>query len=127
MVKEDPPTELGLALLKSLPLDGLMKMMAVNIDPKASSDINTKVLFHFPDRQRFFLISVRQGVALIEQAQSNQVADIKLQVNANDWIDLIGGQKSFPFSLINGTIDVEGGVLDSVALLRFLMLFQTQS
>ena len=113
-----------------MPLDGLMKTMAINLDPKKSEDVTQSALFYFQDRQQQYLISVQHQVAIIEELSHEDIResnpDITIRVDSGDWIELVGGEKSFALALIDGTLDVQGGIMDSVQLIKFLRLFKVK-
>lgn len=115
---------------KSFPIEGILKTMAVSLDPEASVGVNQRVVFVFPDQDKRFEIHIRNQIAVITQlsaqAQSNNEKATEVTVNASDWIDLVTGQKSFPLALANGTISVAGGLSDTGELLGFLKLFQAK-
>jgi alkyl sulfatase BDS1-like metallo-beta-lactamase superfamily hydrolase len=113
---------------KSFPIEGILKTMAVSLDPVASVGVNQRVVFVFPDQDKRFDIHIRNQIAVVtqltEQTQANIEQATEVTVNASDWIDLVTGQKSFPLALANGTISVAGGLSDTGELLGFLKLFQ---
>ena len=113
---------------KSFPIEGILKSMAVNLDPVASAGVDQRVVFNFPDRDKQFLVHVRNQVAVVRPmaATDEPRADgaLVVTVAAGDWVDLVTGQKNFPLALANGTISVEGGLSDTGELLSFLQLFR---
>jgi alkyl sulfatase BDS1-like metallo-beta-lactamase superfamily hydrolase len=115
---------------KSFPIEGILKTMAMNLNPLASVGVNQRVVFVFPDQDKRFEMHIRNQIAVVTQltapAQANIEKAIEVTVNTGDWIDLVTGQKSFPLALANGTISVAGGLSDTGELFGFLKLFQAE-
>ncbi len=114
---------------KGFPIEGILKSMAVSLDPKASAGVDQRIVFVFPDQEKRFEIHVRNQVAVVkpvlQQADQDLDGAVEVVVNASDWVELVTGQKSFALSLVNGTISVAGGLSDKGELLSFLTLFKT--
>ena len=111
---------------KGFPVEGILKTMAVNLDPAASAGIDQRVVFVFPDQDKRFQIHVRNQVAVVREVPHTPEGVVEVTVNASDWLDLVTGQKGFPLALANGTVSVEGGLSDMGELLSFLTLFRAE-
>ncbi len=113
------------AFAQQFPVEGVLRTMAVNLDPGRAAGVNQRALFHFPDQGKRVAVHVRNNVAVIEPGAGGE-GDLEITVNASDWLELVSGQRSFAPALLNGTVAVSGGLADTAALLEFLNLFRTE-
>jgi alkyl sulfatase BDS1-like metallo-beta-lactamase superfamily hydrolase len=114
------------AFARGFPIEGVLKTMAVSLDPVKAAGIDQRVVFVFPDQDARYLVHVRNQVAEVRHVEATPPGGIELTVDAADWLDLVTGQKNFPLALANGTLSVAGGLGDVDDLLRFLSLFRAE-
>jgi alkyl sulfatase BDS1-like metallo-beta-lactamase superfamily hydrolase len=93
--------------------------MAVNLDPKASADIDKRVGIQFTDTGEAFTIHVRRGVAEIIPKLSDNL-DMHVQANSLKWKEMLGKLRS-PVTTL-ASFDYPKGNAMSFAL--FLKLFE---
>jgi len=48
---------------------------------------------------------------------------VTLEVNKDDWIEIILGQRSFPFALATGDVSLDGGIKNLPELTKFFAMF----
>jgi alkyl sulfatase BDS1-like metallo-beta-lactamase superfamily hydrolase len=103
----------------------VLRTMAVSLDPTRSAGIDQRVVFVFPDQEAQYAVHVRNQIAAIEALAAVPDDDsLTVTVNASDWLDLLSGQRGVPLALVDGTLQVSGGLADKGALLQFLALFR---
>lgn len=124
-VAPSPLTAERVEFARDFPIAGVLRTMAVSLDPARSAGIDQRVVFVFPDQGAQYAIHVRNQIAAIEAlAAEPEEGSLVVTVNASDWLDLVSGQRGFPLALADGTLRVSGGLADKGALLRFLALFR---
>jgi alkyl sulfatase BDS1-like metallo-beta-lactamase superfamily hydrolase len=110
--------------LHRFPLDRFMDSLSVNLDPKASAEVDQKVGLIFPDAGRGFLIHVRFGVAEInEQAPKDlRAEDVSILVAADSrvWREMLAGYGN-PLKIMAGYDYPKGNM---VSFGRFMKLFR---
>jgi len=113
------------AFAQGFPIAGVLRSMAVNLDPERSAGVNERVVFVFPDQGVQYAVHVRHQVAVIDALPSVPEGEgVVVTVPATEWLALMTGQRSFPLALADGTLHVSGGMADTAKLLRFLALFR---
>jgi linear primary-alkylsulfatase len=109
--------------LESLPLSGFFDLLAVNLDPQASANVNEKAALLFPDRGKAFLIHVRYGVAEMSQLTAGEIdqanPDIKVIADAMVFKEMLARIKS-PLAALAGFKYPKG---NSLSFGRFMKLF----
>lgn len=126
-VAPSPLTAERVEFARGFPIAGVLRTMAVSLDPARSAGIDQRVVFVFPDQGAQYAIHVRNQVAAIEALPAVPDDDsLVVTVKASDWLDLVSGQRGFPLALADGTLQVSGGLADKGTLLRFLALFRQQ-
>jgi len=123
-VEELPPTEEAIELAKSMPIGNFVAAMPPNLDPRASADIDTVMGFRFPDVGEAYTIHVRRGVAEFRPGFPEQ-PDIAISADSGVWIEVVAGFRSLPAAMATGAVEVEGGIRQVPAVLRFLSLFRS--
>ena len=115
------------AFAGAFPVAGVLRSMAVNLDPERSAGVDERVVFVFPDQDARYAVHVRHQIAVIEPLEAvPEDESLVVTVAATEWLGLLAGQRSFPVALADGTIKVSGGLADTVRLLRFLALFRQE-
>ena len=126
-VAPSPLTAERVEFARGFPIAGVLRTMAVSLDPARSAGIDQRVVFVIPDQGAQYAIHVRNQVAAIEALPAVPGDDsLVVTVTASDWLDLVSGQRGFPLALADGTLQVSGGLADKGTLLRFLALFRQQ-
>jgi len=112
--------------LHRFPLERFMDSLSVNLDPKASAEVDQKVGLIFPDADRGFLIHVRFGIAEITERRPEDLlaGDVSILVEADSrlWREMLAGYGN-PLKIMAG-YDYPRGNLVSFG--RFMKLFQPE-
>ncbi len=110
--------------LHRFPLENFMDSLSVNLDPKASAEVDQKVGILFPDAGRCFLIHVRFGIAEITELAPTDLRaeDVAILVSADSrrWREMLAGYGN-PLSIMAGYDYIQGNI---VSFGRFMTLFQ---
>ena len=115
------------AFAGAFPVAGVLRSMAVNLDPERSAGVDERVVFVFPDQGARYAVHVRHQIAVIEPLEAvPEDESLVVTVAATEWLGLLAGQRSFPVALADGTIKVSGGLADTARLVRFLALFRQE-
>jgi alkyl sulfatase BDS1-like metallo-beta-lactamase superfamily hydrolase len=123
-VEEVPPTEETIGLAKSMPIGSFVAAMPANLDPRASADVDRVMGFRFPDVGEAYTIHVRRGVAEFRRGFPEN-PDIAISADSGVWIEVVAGVRSLPAAMATGDVEVEGGIRQVPAVLRFLSLFRS--
>jgi alkyl sulfatase BDS1-like metallo-beta-lactamase superfamily hydrolase len=118
-IESPPPKDVPLELLHSFPIGGVLRAMAVRLDPEQSADTDTVVGFRFPDLGEEWTIHVRRGVAEV-QPRFPEEPDVAVSVDSNVFKEILIGARNRALALASDEVQVEGGTL---ALVNFLRLF----
>jgi alkyl sulfatase BDS1-like metallo-beta-lactamase superfamily hydrolase len=113
------PLKPNLQTIHGFSLPFFFNQMAVNLDPKASADVDQRVGIQFTDTGEAFTIHVRRGVAEIIPKLSDDL-DMRVQADSLKWKEMVGKLRS-PVTTLAGFDYPKGNV---VAFARFLKLFQ---
>jgi alkyl sulfatase BDS1-like metallo-beta-lactamase superfamily hydrolase len=108
-----------LQMIRAFPLPFFFDQMAVNLDPKASADIDKRVGIEFTDTGEAFTIHVRRGVAEIIAGLPDH-PDMLVEANSLKWKEMFGKLRSPVTTLVS--FDYPKG--NAVAFALFLKLFE---
>ncbi len=79
--------------LQAIPLQSFFDLMAVNLDPKASAEVNQVVGMIFPDTREAFTIQVRHGVAEIRPRLPQDLdrlnLDLMVKADSKLWKEML--------------------------------------
>jgi alkyl sulfatase BDS1-like metallo-beta-lactamase superfamily hydrolase len=106
-------------MVRALPLPFFFDQMAVNLDPKASADMDKRVGMRFSDTGEAFTIHVRRGVAEIASGLFGD-HDIIVEADSIKWKEMLGKIRS-PVTALAGFTYPKG---NAVAFALFLKLFE---
>lgn len=106
-------------MIQGLPLAFFFDRMAVNLDPKASADVDQRVGIRFTDTGEAFTIHVRRGVAEITPRFADAL-DMVVHADSFRWKEMAAKLRS-PVTALAG-FDYPKG--NAVAFARFLRLFE---
>jgi alkyl sulfatase BDS1-like metallo-beta-lactamase superfamily hydrolase len=106
-------------MIHAFPLTFFFDQMAVNLDPKASADIDKRVGIRFTDTGEAFTIHVRRGVSEIISGLSDNL-DMLVQADSLKWKEMLGKLRSPVTTLVS--FDYPKG--NAVAFALFLKLFE---
>jgi len=112
-IKPDP------RMIQAFPLSFFFDQMAVNLDPKASADIDKRVGIVFTDTGEAFTIHVRRGVAEIIAGLLDPI-DMRVEADSIKWKEMLGKLRS-PVTTLAGFSYPKG---NAVAFALFLKLFE---
>ncbi len=113
-----------LALIKTFPIGNFIQAMTVALNPEKSAGVNKTLSFDFTDADEQYSLNVRSGIAEFIHGEVAD-ADIRVSVTADDWIELVLGERSFAAALTSGSLSVEGGITELPGLVSFLSLFES--
>ena len=107
----------------SFPLEGFFALLAVNLDPYASADLDERVGMKFPDAGKAYIIHVRRGVAEIRSCEpakfDAQELDMKVIADSNAWKEMLAKIRNPGVTLAG--FEYEKG--NTLAFARFLKMF----
>ena len=110
--------------LQAIPLRSFFDLMAVNLDPKASAEVNQVVGMIFSDTQEAFTIQVRHGVAEIRprllQDLDRLNLDIMVRADSKLWREMLAKIRN-PLVTLAGFKYKKG---NAIAFGKFLKLFE---
>ena len=110
--------------LQGIPLRSFFDLMAVNLDPKASAEVNQVVGMIFSDTQEAFTIQVRHGVAEIRprllQDLDRLNLDIMVRADSKLWREMLAKIRN-PLVTLAGFKYKKG---NAIAFGKFLKLFE---
>ena len=111
-------------LLHDFPLKGYFELLAVNLNPKASADVNKIVGMKFPDINRGYTIHVRHSVAEIRPRSPEEIdrmeLDIKVIAGSKAWKEMLGKIRNSVITL--ASFEYEKG--NTLAFASFLRMFE---
>ena len=121
---EPPPVDdARLKFAQSFPIENILEMMRVSLNPAKTEGVSASMAFTFPDQSKRFLLTVRNNVLLINPIDELPADTVEVELNASDWVALITKHDSFPAALASGRLKVVNGVTDVSAVIRFLSMF----
>lgn len=111
-------------MLREMPLDFLLGLMAANLDPLANLEVHQSLVMVFPDQGRHYVVTQRHGLTEVIAGQAlpgtpEPVAT--LSMDSADFRLLATGQQGILSLRLAGKIQVEGSWLKALA---FLARFQ---
>jgi alkyl sulfatase BDS1-like metallo-beta-lactamase superfamily hydrolase len=109
--------------LHGIPLQSFFDSLKVNLDPKASAEVNQVVGMIFPDTREAFTIHVRYGVAEIRPRSPQELddlnPDLRVKADSRVWKEMLAKIRN-PLAALAGFHYDRG---NAVAFGRFLKLF----
>jgi alkyl sulfatase BDS1-like metallo-beta-lactamase superfamily hydrolase len=110
--------------VQGIPLQSFFDSMKVNLDPKASAEVNQVVGMIFPDTKEAFTIQVRYGVAEIRprslQELDGMTMDLKVRADSKAWKEMLAKIRN-PLVALAGFKYEKG---NAIAFGKFLKLFE---
>jgi alkyl sulfatase BDS1-like metallo-beta-lactamase superfamily hydrolase len=110
--------------LQDIPLRSFFDLMAVNLDPKASAEVNQVVGMIFSDTQEAFTIQVRHGVAEIRPRLPQDLdrlnLDLMVRADSKLWRETLAKIRN-PLVTLAGFTYKKG---NAIAFGKFLKLFE---
>jgi alkyl sulfatase BDS1-like metallo-beta-lactamase superfamily hydrolase len=122
-IEPRPVDDARLKYAQSFPIENILEMMRVSLNPAKTEGVNATMAFTFPDQSKRFLLTVRNNVLLIDPIDELPTDTVEVELNASDWVALITQHDSFPAALASGRLRVVNGVTDISAVIRFLSMF----
>ncbi len=108
-------------LLPALPIEAILRSLAVHLDAEAASDVDVLWRLCFTDLQEDWTFHIRRGVALVARGKPARV-DVELEITSTVFKELLVGLRKPAQLLARGQARVRGGHGRLVAL---LLLFDT--
>jgi len=119
-------TRPGSEQVRRFPLEGFFELLAVNLDPAASAEVDQRAVMRFVDEKTAYLIHVRRGVAEIRQCEPGALngvdLDIEVTADAAAFKEMLARIRN-PVITLAG-FDYEQG--NAIRFARFLGLFSPQ-
>ncbi len=110
--------------LQAIPLQSFFDLMAVNLDPKASAEVDEIVGMIFSDTQEAFTIQVRHGVAEIRPRLPQELdrlnLDLKVRADSKLWREMLAKIRNPLVTLAR--FKYEKG--NAIAFGKFMKLFE---
>lgn len=122
-IKPEDVDENRLDFVKTLPMVDLLKSMPVNLNPEKAVDVDQRVELNFTDSGESFNFHVRNGVAVLREGKAEGEVDLRVELTAAGWVEMITGHQSLPKAMLTGDIKLENRITDIPAFLGFLNLF----
>lgn len=122
-IEPRPVDDARLKFAQSFPIENILEMMRVSLNPAKTEGVSASMAFTFPDQSKRFLLTVRNNVLLINPIDELPADTVEVELNARDWVALITKHDSFPAALASGRLKVVNGVTDVSAVIRFLSMF----
>ncbi|MBN2299397.1 MAG: MBL fold metallo-hydrolase [Deltaproteobacteria bacterium] len=112
------------AQVHKFPLEGYFELLAVNLNPVASADIDKRVGMKFPDAGQAYIIHVRRGVAEIRRTDTAAFDqgdfDIKVTADSRKWKEMLAKIRN-PLTTLAG-FEYEQG--NTILFAAFLSMFE---
>ena len=105
-------------MVNRFPLSFFFDFLAVNLDPKASADVNRRVGIRFTDSGEAFTIILRKGVAEIRPRLMDRL-DIQVNATAPEWKEMLAKLRN-PVTTLAGFEYPRGNVIEFT---RFMAYF----
>lgn len=110
--------------IHGFPLSGFFDSLAVNLDPRASANVNQRVAMAFDQSGEAYAIHVRYGVAEIRRCDPDRIDsgdfDILVRADADVWKEMLARLRN-PVTTLAGFTYEKGNTL---GFARFMTLFQ---
>ena len=110
--------------VERIPLQSFFDSLKVNLDPRASAEVNQMVAMIFPDAQEAFTIQVRYGVAEIRPRSLQELEglkpDLKVRADSRTWKEMLAKIRN-PLTALAGFNYDKG---NAIAFGKFLKLFE---
>jgi len=122
-IEPRPVDDARLKFAQSFPIENILEIMRVSLNPVKTEGVNASMVFTFPDQSKRFQLTVRNNILLIDPIDELPTDTVEVELNASDWVALITQHDSFPAALASGRLRVVNGVTDVSAVIRFLSMF----
>lgn len=122
-IRENDPAALPEEFVRNLPIDGVMRSMAVNLDPERSAEFERVVGFTFPDIGAVYTVHVRRGVAEVQPVFPDK-PDLSVRLDSLLWKEVLMGRRNPVVAFASGAVRIDGSPLE---LIGFLRLFQSRA
>ncbi|NUM52694.1 MAG: MBL fold metallo-hydrolase [Candidatus Hydrogenedentes bacterium] len=117
-VEPNDPSSVPDSFIDELPIDGFMRGLAVRLNPEAAKDANTLVQFSFTDIATDYTVHVRNCVAEVRKRTVANPA-MKITTTAKTWKRIASKKTNPAGAYASGEIQVDGGVANVIAFLRY--------
>lgn len=114
-----PPLEADESIFLNLEIMTILKLMAINLNPKKSSNIYMAAKFDFTDLNEIYSVNVRRGVAIVEPYILDKF-DFTIICSSIVWKEIIGKFIKPREALLSGDLKVDGSIVE---FYTFLNLF----
>ena len=109
-------------VLKRTPMDKFFQSMSVRLDAEKAKGVEMAVAINLTDRDRTYVLSVKNSVMHHRQAQQPVESNASLQLTHDLFVRMLTGDVDLRETLTSDDLEVDGSVLD---LVRFFGLFES--
>jgi alkyl sulfatase BDS1-like metallo-beta-lactamase superfamily hydrolase len=109
-------------VLKRTPMDKFFQSMSVRLDAEKAKGVEMAVAINLTDRDRTYVLSVKNSVMHHRQAQQPVESNASLQLTHDLFVRMLTGDVGLRETLTSDDLEVDGSVLD---LVRFFGLFES--
>jgi len=96
-------------MTKPVKIEAIFKAMSTRLNPQKTADVNKTAIFHFPDVNRTFSLTVRRGIVEVQEKKVPN-ADLQIQMNATTFKLLAAKVKDRKMAYLKGEIKAEPGI-----------------
>ena len=111
---------LASAFIQEVSLDSFMLSLATNIDPEIASGKAISVKVEFTDKEKTFLLFIRNSVLHFRETDEQLLADASIKLTHSLFVDMLTDKAGVADTLMSDELAIEGSF---IALLQFFRLF----
>jgi len=104
-----PATRFTKEMTKPVKIDAIFKAMSTRLNPEKTAHLNKTAVFHFPDVDRSFTLTIRRGILEIQEKVVPE-SDLQIQMNATTFKELAAKVKDRKVAFLKGEIKAEPGI-----------------
>ena len=108
------------AFLSEVPLDQFVKAMTVNLDPEKAASKQLKINLSFTDKQKNFVVTIRNSVMHYAELPADPTADASLNITQSMFVGMLVGAVGASDIITSDQVSVDGSMLK---LVSFFSLF----
>ena len=108
------------AFLSEVPLDQFVKAMTVNLDPEKAASKQLKINLSFTDKQKNFVVTIRNSVMHYAELPADPTADASLNITQSMFVGMLVGAVGASDIITSDQVSIDGSMLK---LVSFFSLF----
>jgi alkyl sulfatase BDS1-like metallo-beta-lactamase superfamily hydrolase len=114
-----PPLKTDESIFLNLEIMTILKLMAINLNPKKSLNVYMAAKFDFTDLKQIYTVNVRSGVAIVEPYILDKL-NFTVICSSIVWKSIIGDIIKPSRALLKGDLKIDGSIVE---FYKFLSLF----